>query len=114
MWTTSPAPDHTPLSAEELAGLTASARPAQLRITPDVASGPGVPPTSAELEDLPLDPDGDGRLHVHHPPGVATLQIRHAGRESTYCVELRACETLQLTAHGDKLARHPSVRKGPC
>ena len=65
-------------------------------------------------DEVPLDPDVHGRLQGHLPPGVADLRLRHAGRETAYCVELRPCTTLRVTAHGDKLARHPDVRAGPC
>jgi hypothetical protein len=114
VWTADSQPDASPLTAQELASFTESARPAQLLVTPDIAPAPGVPPTSAQLDEMALDPDEEGRLHGHLAPGVATLILRHAGRRSVYCIELRPCETLRVTSHGDKLARHPDVSAGPC
>jgi hypothetical protein len=114
VWAPDPAEDSSPLSSEEIASLSASTWPAQLLVVPDIPPGPGVPPTSGQLDETALDPDEHGRLHGHLPPGPTTLLLRHAGREAVYCVELRSCETLRITAHGDRLARHPDVRPGPC
>jgi hypothetical protein len=114
VWTIDPLPDTSPLTPEEIASLADATWPAELIVVPDIAPAPGVPTTSAHLEDGSLESDGEGRLHGHVPPGASTLRLRHAGRESSYCVELRSCETLRVTAHGDKLARHPDVTAGSC
>lgn len=114
VWTRDPELDTSPLSRQELASLASMPRPSELLLTPDVAPAPGIPPTSGEVEQVELDHDSRGRLHAHLPPGPGTLRLRHAGRESVYCLELRPCVTLDLTTHGDKLSRHPDVHTGPC
>lgn len=114
VWTPAQGPEAAPLSPEELESISQPSWPAELVVVPDIAPGPGVPPTVVVLDEVPLDPDVHGRLQGHLPPGVADLRLRHAGRETAYCVELRPCTTLRVTAHGDKLARHPDVRAGPC
>jgi hypothetical protein len=114
VWASDPPPDGAPLSAEELAALDEAAWPAELHIVPDVAPGPGVPPTSAKLDDLTLSSNEHGHLRGHLPPGDATIRVRHAGRETEYCVTLRPCQPLRITSHADKVARHPDVRHGPC
>ena len=107
-------PDGGPLSAEERAALLAVRLPGTLRVTPDLAPGPGVPATTAVLGGTPLTRGSDGRLHATRAPGEHTLALRHANGESRSCVTLRACETVALTAHGAELAPHSSLRVGAC
>jgi hypothetical protein len=111
---TPPLVDASPLRDDELAALADLPRPAELVLVPDVKAAPGIPPTSAELDGAALEPDELGRLRVLVAPGARTLRLRHAGRESTWCVALDPCATTGLVAHGDKLARHPALRPGPC
>lgn len=104
-----------PLEPAELERLHALPRPATVLIEPDISpEQPGILPTRATLDTVPLDAGEAGRLSLHVTPGARTLQLEHGGEESLYCLELRPCETLQVTAHGAKLARHPDVRPGRC
>ena len=109
-------PDHaaTPLSESELAAIATLRLPASMVISPDVGNVPGIPPTSAWIDERRLDADPDGRLATSVDAGPHTLRLRHAGRESSWCVDLAACETLELVAHGGELAREPRVRSGAC
>jgi hypothetical protein len=111
---TAPTVDVGPLRDDELDALADLPRPAELVLTPDVKVEPGIPPTSAELDGAALEPDEVGRLRVRVAPGARTLRLRHAGRESSWCIALEPCATTSLVAHGDKLARHPALRPGPC
>jgi len=104
----------TPLTAAEQAALAELPLPGTLEIVPDLAPGPGVPPTSASLDGTPLIAGADGRLRSPTAPGAHTLEVRHANAESRTCVTLTACETVTLTAHGATLAPNPAVRAGPC
>ncbi|MBK7830182.1 hypothetical protein [Nannocystis sp.] len=106
--------DAGPLTAEERAALLGMALPGTVVVTPDLAPGPGVPVTTAELGGVPLAVDGDGRLRGTRAPGEHTLALRHANAMSRSCVTLRACETVALTGHGAEVAPHPSLRAGPC
>src|SRR5690606_15179497 len=108
-----PSPDVTPLRDDELEALASLVHPASVVLTSDLPPEPGIPPTSASLDGLALDADGSGRLWADVAPGLRSLEIRHAGEQTTYCIELRPCETLAVTAHGAKLARHPDVMPGP-
>lgn len=110
----SEAPDASALSAEERRALADLPLPAEVRVAPDLRPGPGVPPTTADIDRAPLVRDPDGVLRAFAEPGARTLRLRHAGRESVYCLELHACETTRVTAHGARLARSPAVRPGPC
>ncbi len=103
-----------PLSDAELAQLIQLRRPATLTISPDVGRVPGIPPTLASLDGLALDVDVDGRLSTDVAAGHHTVRLRHAGRDKTWCVHLRDCETLEVVAHGAQLARHPDVSSGRC
>lgn len=103
-----------PLTEAERAALLSLSLPAELLVVPDLPRAPGMPPTSADLEEIPLDTDGRGRLHTYLGAGAHTLRIRHAGEETTYCIDLDPCDRLSVTAHGAKLAAHPRVRAGPC
>lgn len=107
-------PDPSPLTPQELEALATLERPARLVITPELGRVPGIPPTTADVDRLALDADGEGRLSTQVAPGRRTLVVRHAGASSTYCVELRACESVEATAHASQLARHPRLRPGPC
>lgn len=109
-----PARDTAPLTAEERAALLALPLPGTLTLTPDLAPGPGVPITSATVDDAPLLRQGGGRLFGTWAPGRHQLRLRHADRESAACVTLRACEEVAVTAHGASLAAHPAVRPGLC
>ncbi len=109
-----PGPRTEPLTPDEHARLDALPLPAFLVITPDVAPAPGVASTTAQIGELQLPADGDGRLRTGVAPGARSLRLEHAGQTAEYCVELRPCETLTAIAHGAKLARHPAVRPGPC
>lgn len=104
----------TPLTAAELNALAETPLPGTLVIVPDLAPGPGVPPTSATLDGTPLTAGADGRLRSPTAPGAHTLEVRHANAETRTCVTLTACETVTLTAHGATLAPNPAVRPGPC
>lgn len=104
----------TPLSDSELAAIAALRLPASMVISPDVGNVPGIPPTSAWIDERRLDADPDGRLATSVDAGPHTLRLRHAGRESSWCVDLAACETLELVAHGGELGREPRVRPGAC
>lgn len=104
----------TPLTAAERDALAALPLPGHLVVVPDLAPGPGVPPTSASLGDTPLAADGDGRLRLAAAPGARTLEVRHANAETRTCVTLTACATVTLTAHGATLAPNPAVRPGAC
>ena len=106
--------DAGPLSAAERAALLEITLPGTLRLLPDVAPGPGVPVTTAELGVTPLETDAAGRLHTTRAPGEHTLTLRHMHATSRVCVTLRACETVALTTHGAELAPHPSLRTGAC
>ena len=109
-----PRPDASSLTPEELEALATLERPARLVITPELGRVPGIPPTTADIDRLALDADSSGRLSTQVAPGRRTLVVRHAGASSTYCVELRACEAVEATAHASQLAKHPRVRPGPC
>lgn len=106
--------DAGPLTAEERGALLGMPLPGTVVVTPDLAPGPGVPVTTAELGGAPLAVDADGRLRGTRAPGEHTLALRHANGASRSCVTLRACETVGLTGHGAELAPHPSLRAGPC
>jgi hypothetical protein len=103
-----------PLSEAERGALLSLSIPAEVLIVPDLPRAPGLPLTSADLEDVPLDADERGRLHGYVAAGTHTLRLRHAGEETTYCVDLDPCDRLAITAHGAKLAAHPRVRVGAC
>lgn len=103
----------TPLTEQELTALAAMPLPGTLVIEPDMAPGPGVPPTSASLDDEPLTVGLDGRLRTTTAPGVHALDVRHANAEAHVCVTLTACETVTLTAHGATLAPNPAVATTP-
>lgn len=108
-------PSTTPLSDKELEKLRTLPRPATVSVRPDVSpEEPGILPTHVTIDGLGIDPDERGRLQATIAPGVRTLQIEHAGESTAYCVDLRPCEPLVVTAHGAKLAKHPDVRPGPC
>jgi len=111
-----PPPDlaDEPLTESELSALASLRLPASMVISPDVGNVPGIPPTSAWIDERRLDADPDGRLAASVEAGAHTVRLRHAGRESSWCVELAACETLELVAHGGELAREPRVRPGAC
>lgn len=102
------------LTAGEREALLTMVLPGRLRVTPDLAPGPGVPATTAELGGAPLAVDGDGRLHATRAQGRHTLVLRHANGETRGCVTLRACEAVDLTAHGAELAPHASLVAGAC
>jgi hypothetical protein len=106
--------DDAPLTAAEHAALAALPLPGTLVVVPDLAPGPGVPPTSARLGGAPLASDADGRLRSTTAPGAHGLEVRHANAETHSCVTLTACETVTITAHGATLAPNPAVRPGPC
>jgi hypothetical protein len=103
-----------PLSEAERAALLSLSIPAEVLLVPDLPRAPGMPPTSADLEDVPLDADDRGRLHGYVAAGPHTLRLRHAGEETMYCIDLDPCDHLAITSHGAKLAAHPRVRAGPC
>jgi len=103
-----------PLTGAERAALLSLSIPAEVLLVPDLPRAPGLPPTSADLGDVPLDADERGRLHGHVAAGAHTLHLRHAGEESTYCIDVDPCDRLAITSHGAKLAAHPRVRTGAC
>lgn len=103
-----------PLSEAERTALLSLSIPAEVLLVPDLPRAPGMPPTSADLESVPLDVDDRGRLHGYVAAGPHTLRLRHAGEETTYCVDLDPCDRLAITSHGAKLAAHPRVRVGAC
>lgn len=109
-----PAPDPAPLTTTERAALAELPLPGTLTLTPDLAPGPGVPNTSATLDEVALARDAGGRLSGTSAPGEHLLRVRHADRETLACVTLRACEAVAVTAHGASLAPHPALRSGPC
>lgn len=109
-----PMPDDSALTLDERRALAELPLPAELRVVPDLRPGPGVPPTTADIDRSPLVREADGVLRGFAVPGARTLRLRHAGRESVYCLELHACETTTVTAHGARLARSPASRPGPC
>lgn len=109
-----PVRDAEPLTPAELAALEALPLPATLVLVPDLAPGPGVPPTTASLGGVPLQADPSGRLQRWAAPGALDLQVRHANAETFACVTLTACETVTLTAHGATLAPNPAARPGRC
>lgn len=109
-----PSPDLSPLSSSERRALLDLPLPARVELQPDLRPGPGVPPTKVDVEGTLLRANEAGVLRGDASPGARTLRLRHAGRESVYCLELRACETLRAATHGARLARHPQVRPGPC
>lgn len=103
-----------PLSENELAALARLRRPATLVISPDVGRVPGIPPTAAVVDGLPLTTGVDGRLSTDIAAGRHTVRLRHAGRDTTWCLELSPCETLEVVAHGAHLAPRPGVSEGAC
>jgi hypothetical protein len=103
-----------PLTAAELAALDALTLPGTLVLAPDLAPGPGVPPTTATLDGAPLAAGPDGRVRQLAAPGAHELEVRHANADTRACVTLTACETVTLTAHGATLAPNPAVRPGAC
>jgi hypothetical protein len=109
-----PMPDDSALTLDERRALAELPLPAELRVVPDLRPGPGVPPTTADIDRLPLSREADGVLRGFAAPGARTLRLRHAGIESVYCLELHACETTSVTAHGARLARSAASRPGPC
>ncbi|MBA3545378.1 MAG: hypothetical protein H0T76_02740 [Nannocystis sp.] len=109
-----PAPDPSPLTADEHAALAELVLPGTLILVPDLAPGPGVPNTTATLDGAALGSDVRGQLSSTGQPGEHLLMVRHADRETLACVTLPACESLTLTAHGGSLAPHPALRPGPC
>jgi hypothetical protein len=109
-----PSPDLSPLSGTERRALLELPLPARLELVPDLRPGPGVPPTTVEVDGTFLRANEAGVLRGDAAPGARTLRLRHAGRESIYCLELRACETMRVATHGARLARHPQVEPGPC
>jgi hypothetical protein len=114
IYTPRPAEREGPLSEAELQALDALVFPGDLQITPDLPAVPGVPPTVATLDGVALHADADGTLRIATEPGARTLSLRHAGRSGDYCVELSACATTALTAHGARLARDTRVHPGAC
>ena len=109
-----PTDDDTPLRAAELDALAALELPAPLAITPDIRAVPGVPPTHATIDGVALTVDGQGRLRATTAAGARTLTLRHAGKQTDYCIELTACEPLELTSHAARLAKHERVHAGRC
>jgi hypothetical protein len=109
-----PTPDASALTADERLALAGLPLPAEVAVAPDLRPGPGVPPTTADIDATPLARDPDGVLRGFAAPGPRTLRLRHAGRESVYCLELQACQTTRVTAHGARLARSTAARPGPC
>lgn len=109
-----PVRDAEPLTPAEHAALAALPLPGALVVVPDLALGPGVPPTSASLDGVPLAAEASGRLRGWSAPGAFDLQVRHANAETWSCVTLAACETVTLTAHGATLASNPALRPGRC
>ncbi len=107
-------PDDAPLRPEELDALAALELPAPLSITPDIRAVPGLPPTHAMIDGVALTLDEQGRLQASTAAGARTLTLRHAGKQTEYCVELTACEPLQLTSHAARLAKHERVHLGRC
>jgi hypothetical protein len=103
-----------PLSPDELGQLRDLSLPATLILIPDVPPGPGVTRTRASIDGVDLVADEAGRLVTTISPGARTLQLHHGSATTTYCLELRACESLSVKAHGSRLARHPDVRPGAC
>ncbi len=106
--------EQPPLSTEERDRLAALPLPGILTIVPDLPRQPGLPTTSASLDDRQLDVRADGSFFVHVAPGEHTLVIRHAGGQSDACIRIEACERIALTAHGSHLARHERVSPGAC
>ena len=114
VYETAPPQQDAPLSAKELRALADLPLPAQLEVAPDLRPGPGVPPTTVDLDEMTLRVDADGAIRGDVAPGARTLRLRHAGREALYCLELRACEATRIVAHGARLAKHPQLKPGPC
>lgn len=111
-------PSNTPqpgqLSADERAQLQRLPLPATLVINPDIPPGPGIAPTRANVDALTLNRDAQGQLRATVSPGVREVELSHAGHKQRYCVELDACSTVEVVAHGGLLARHPAIHDGPC
>ena len=103
-----------PVTPSELRALRELPLPASLVISPDVGPVPGLPPTSARLDGVAVDADAQGRMSADVGAGAHTVTLRHAGRVASACVQLRACETLEVVAHGAQLARHRDVATGAC
>jgi len=109
-----PSHDSDPVTPAELERLRELPLPAGLTISPDVGPVPGLPPTTAVLDGVAVDAGPDGRLSADVGAGPHTVTLRHAGRTASACVQLRACETLEVVAHGAHLARHDDVATGAC
>lgn len=103
-----------PLSAPELAALASLALPATLVLSPDVGNVPGIPPTLASVDGLALDHNRRGQLATDVAAGAHTVHLRHAGKDTVWCVQLAACQTLEVVAHGAQLAHDPQVAPGEC
>jgi hypothetical protein len=106
--------DASPLSPRELQSLRQWPHPAEIVVTPDLRREPAVAATTVIVDGLPLVEDSHGRLRGHLTPGSRTLTVRHAGKEETYCISLRACERVVLVSHGARLAKHRDASAGPC
>lgn len=104
----------TPLGDEELRRLGALAFPAMLVVRPDRPRAPGIPETQVSTVGVTGIRDAHGTVVLHVAPGRHEVRVAHAGEEVTYCVDVDACETLELTAHGAHLAPHPRLRAGSC
>jgi hypothetical protein len=106
--------DATPLTPDELEALRSLEQPASVTLVPDVPPGPAVVRSRASLAGLELVADEEGRLSTTVAPGIHNLLLHHGGNSRTYCLELAACDSLTVIAHGSRLARHPKVTAGAC
>jgi hypothetical protein len=103
-----------PLGGDELRRLGALELPATLVIRPDRPRAPGIPETRVSARGVVGSGDTHGTVVLHLAPGRHEVRVAHAGEEVAYCIDVDACETLELTAHGAHLAPHPRLRAGSC
>lgn len=106
--------DAPSLTAPELERLRALPLPGTVVVTPDVPPRPGIPTTSATLAGAAMEADAQGRLSSFVEPGHRTLRLHHADADIDHCLRVDPCQTINLVAHGAKLAIDPHVRTGAC
>jgi hypothetical protein len=103
-----------PLSGDEQAALLNLPLPGIVRVRPDATPGPGVPTVDVWLDGARVLGDDAGVVEHKLAPGAHDLTLFHAGRQSTSCVTLERCVTVELVAQGHVPSRHPSVQRTPC
>jgi hypothetical protein len=108
------APDEPPLTGDERWAIAALPRPGRLVVRPDLPAAPGLPATRVWVDGALLSPDARGELRVELPPGAHAVRVAEAEREAEGCVEVAACEQIDLVAHGGHFAAHERLVPGPC